>query len=340
MATNDKLQIFPSRANAVLMKQRILAAKRGAGLLKRKRDAIEMKLRELKQEMGDKDDEMVGMMRTAIFSVAKANLLGTDFKPVLVADSPVATANLRKRTIKIVGVTLNYFELEATEGGNFPTTGLSCGGQQVKRVRQLFLDALREIIEVASFMYMQRMLKEAVHQTSMRVNALDHVVIPKLVNTHTYIIGELEELEREDFYRLKRSQAKQLQAKIAFTELIKTRNMTPEQMAEYVKRGKPTHPAADTHFDVTAFENQSMEARLRQAFLKGKQKEDPLTLGSEKRKSKLMNFLSSIAVLREPRASRASFISLANFAKTRHLSTSSDEDSVDYKEREKNKNKL
>lgn len=330
MATTDKLQIFPSRANSVLMKQRILAAKRGAALLKRKRDAIEMKNRELMQEMGMKDEEMVNLMRTAIFSVAKANLVGTDFKPVMVADSPVATTNLRKRSMKIVGVTLNYFELDTDESGNFPTAGLSCGGQQVKRVRTLFLEALREIIEVASFIYMQRMLKVAVHQTSMRVNALDHVVIPKLVNTYTYICGELEEYEREDFYRLKRSQAKQLQAKIAFTELIKTRNMTPEQLAEYLKRGRPAHPVADTAFDLTAFEDQSLEARLRSAFLQRQQKEVDNGLKgtqSHKRKSKVMSFLSNIALVREPRTSRASFISLANFPGTNNpLPSSSDSD--------------
>ena len=51
-------------------------------------------------------------------------------------------------------------------------------------------------------------LDEAIKVTSRRVNALDTVVIPRISNTVSFIKSELDELEREEFFRLKRSQDK------------------------------------------------------------------------------------------------------------------------------------
>jgi hypothetical protein len=47
---------------------------------------------------------------------------------------------------------------------------------------------------------------QALKTTNRRVNALENVVKPKLENTIAYIKGELDELEREEFFRLKKVQ--------------------------------------------------------------------------------------------------------------------------------------
>jgi len=47
-----------------------------------------------------------------------------------------------------------------------------------------------------------------IRQTNRRVNAIEHIVIPKLDNTIKYIMSELDEMDREEFFRLKKVQGK------------------------------------------------------------------------------------------------------------------------------------
>jgi len=51
-------------------------------------------------------------------------------------------------------------------------------------------------------------LDEVIKLTNRRVNAIEHVIIPKIENTIAYVISELDEGDREEFFRLKKVQDK------------------------------------------------------------------------------------------------------------------------------------
>lgn len=68
------------------------------------------------------------------------------------------------------------------------------------------MKAIEVLVELASLQTSFMTLDTAIKTTNRRVNALENVVKPRLENTITYIKGELDELEREDFFRLKKIQ--------------------------------------------------------------------------------------------------------------------------------------
>lgn len=51
-------------------------------------------------------------------------------------------------------------------------------------------------------------LDDVIKVVNRRVNAIEHVIIPRTENTIKYINSELDELDREEFYRLKKVQGK------------------------------------------------------------------------------------------------------------------------------------
>lgn len=68
-------------------------------------------------------------------------------------------------------------------------------------------------MDIASLQTQFTTIERVIKVTNRRVNALEFVVIPKIELTIKWIESELDELDREDFYRLKCVQDKKKEAK-------------------------------------------------------------------------------------------------------------------------------
>jgi len=208
MSGKDRLAIFPSRGAQMLMKSRLAGAQKGHGLLKKKADALQMRFRQILGKIIETKTLMGEVMKEAAFSLAEAKFATGDFNQVVLQNVTKAQIKIRTKKDNVAGVTLPVFESYTDGTDTYELAGLARGGQQLSKLKKNYQAAVKLLVELASLQTSFVTLDEVIKITNRRVNAIEHVIIPRIERTLAYIISELDELEREEFYRLKKIQDK------------------------------------------------------------------------------------------------------------------------------------
>lgn len=73
------------------------------------------------------------------------------------------------------------------------------------KAREVYAKAVETLVELASLQAAFIILDEVIRATNRRVNAIEHVIIPRLENTIQYVMSELDEMDREEFFRYETS---------------------------------------------------------------------------------------------------------------------------------------
>lgn len=146
------------------------------------------------------------VMQIAAFSLAEVTYaVGGDISYQVAESVKSARFRVRTKQENVSGVFLPAFEAMTSEGASdFALTGLGRGGQQVQKCRETYSRAVETLVELASLQTAFVILDDVIKVVNRRVNAIEHVIIPRTENTIKYINSELDELDREEFYRLKK----------------------------------------------------------------------------------------------------------------------------------------
>ncbi|CAH1261357.1 ATP6V1D [Branchiostoma lanceolatum] len=204
----DRLDVFPSRMNMMVMRGRLKGAQKGHSLLKKKADALTMRFRQILAKIIDTKMLMGEVMKDAAFSLAEAKFIIGDVNQIVLQNVTKAQTKVRFKKDNVAGVSLPVFEHYADGSDTYELAGLSRGGQQVAKLKKNYAKAVELLVDLASLQTAFITLDEVIKITNRRVNAIEHVIIPRIENTLSYIISELDEREREEFYRLKKIQEK------------------------------------------------------------------------------------------------------------------------------------
>ena len=213
MSGKDRIAIFPSRGAQTLMKGRLKGAQKGHSLLKKKADALQMRFRLILKKIVETKQTMGDVMKEAAFSLADAKFACGDFSQPVLQNVNKAQLKIRTRKDNVAGVNLPVFESYQDGSDAYELAGLARGGQQIAQLKKNYQKAVTLLVELASLQTSFVTLDEVIKVTNRRVNAIEHVIIPKIERTLAYIISELDELEREEFFRLKKVQDKKKKIK-------------------------------------------------------------------------------------------------------------------------------
>ncbi|OCH95573.1 hypothetical protein OBBRIDRAFT_767378 [Obba rivulosa] len=239
--TGARESVFPTRMALTNTKMRLKGAQTGHSLLAKKRDALTNRFRAILRKVDEAKRKMGRVMQLASFSLAEVSYATGDISYLVQEQAKTASFRVKARQENVSGVVIPAFEPDRVQGSDFNLTGLGRGGQQVQRSKEVYAKAVETLVELASLQTAFMILDEVIRATNRRVNAIEHVVIPRMENTIKYITSELDEMDREEFFRLKKVQGKKKRdaqaAEVQNQEKAQAATTESERRPENVDKG-------------------------------------------------------------------------------------------------------
>jgi len=194
--------ISPTRINLIQTKKTLNLAESGREVLERKRDILLRELRGSIYEAEKARFELTEALNTAYHSLKEANMAkGSDtIANVALGSSYQADYLIDYRSIMGVTVPVVNFQNKSDQK---PDYGFANTTAELDKAFKQFSIVLQLVADLATTEGTTFQLANDVKRTQRRVNALNHVLIPKYKGIVKSIEQVLEEKDREEFVRTK-----------------------------------------------------------------------------------------------------------------------------------------
>ncbi|HNV94022.1 MAG: V-type ATP synthase subunit D [Candidatus Methanofastidiosum methylothiophilum] len=197
-------QIKPTRSELIKLRRKIKLSKAGYGILKKKRDGLIFNLFDFVKDAKEAQETL-----EESYDVAKKYLgMTITFEGNLAVSS---CALIKKGNPKFQLDSKNIMGVKVPQVSNVSfRTGISERGysilstsSKIDETVEEYEKVLKYIIKAAEAESTLKKLLNEIEITKRRVNALESKIIPRLESQKKFIDFRLEELERENKYRLK-----------------------------------------------------------------------------------------------------------------------------------------
>jgi len=195
-----RLAVNPTRMELLKLKKRLILARRGYRLLRDKQDELMRNFLSLIEEIKDLRLTVERELFEAYgsFLVARS-YMGREFLEEALMLAPLETS-LEVTYTPLLNLRVPSYKLK-TEGDYF-SYGVLTTSMELDLALKKYRELIPKMVELAEKEKRLEMLSFEIERTRRRVNALEHILIPNIVETISYISMKLEELERSNLIRL------------------------------------------------------------------------------------------------------------------------------------------
>jgi V/A-type H+-transporting ATPase subunit D len=196
--------VNPTRMELLKLKDREKLAVKGHGLLKEKRNALIMEFFNILERVKGSRENVEKKLAESFEDLTAAQISMGDLAVKKAAMSVTESVKVDIDSRSVMGVVVPLIDSETSKrtlverGYGFMDTSA-----KLDEAAKNFEESIALIFELAEIEKTVVLLAAEIESTKRRVNALEHIIIPRMENTVKYIEMRLEEMERENFVRLK-----------------------------------------------------------------------------------------------------------------------------------------
>jgi V/A-type H+-transporting ATPase subunit D len=206
MALRD---IKPTRSELINLKRKIKLSERGYKILKMKRDGLILEFFKVLAEAKDSRGGLMDKYARAVEMMALANTIEGAIGVKSAAFSVKEVPEITLKSKNIMGVIVPEIDSSKVRK-SLVERGYGVLGTSpvIDETATAFEELVEAIIESAEIETTMKRLLEEIESTKRRVNALEFKVIPDLTEAQDFIKMRLDEMEREELFRLKKIKAR------------------------------------------------------------------------------------------------------------------------------------
>lgn len=199
--------VNPTRMELLEIRKKLVLAEKGHDLLEEKRDALVERFFDIIKKRNQLSNEIDEAFKEAFLSLIQAQMILGEDK---VEKSSNITEDIGEISLEhdnIMGVKIPTVTRDKIKTTTKPLYGFFETCAKLDDAQQQFSKLVVKLLDLAEREAGIKCLAVEIEKTKRRVNVLENSLIPKLYATRKFIDMQLEEREREDFFRRKRIKA-------------------------------------------------------------------------------------------------------------------------------------